>query len=429
MGEQTYQQVIAQRSKRYKFAVESRRRFAIVTYILYPLAALFYAIKNYRDHWAKNAAWCFIIFYGFTFVISSEEIDANRYRDIFLVMAEQELTATNFINLLYSEETNYVDIVQPLLSFVLSLFTDNYRVLFAVFGAFFGYFYTRNIWYLLERAGPRIRWGNLPYIITFAFIVGFWEINGFRFWTAAHVFFFGAFRYLVEGNRKGILIAIFSVFIHFSYAIPVLVLVGYAMLGNRTHLFFLFFVATFLLSEIDLGVVRTVLLTYLPSAFDLKVESYTSEHYAERVKASTVGLSWHAVYFKQVLKWVNTMFIFFIYFKGMRFIRSNKQLLAIFSFSLLFLGMGNIVSLVPSGERFLIVGYLFSMALIFLYMQHAPPSRLMSYVKLLALPALALYCIVNLRIGFDTIGIMTVIGNPLIAMFGNIDMPLIELIK
>jgi hypothetical protein len=44
-------------------------------------------------------------------------------------------------------------------------------------------------------------------------------------------------------------------------------------------------------------------------------------------------------------------------------------------------------------------------------------------------PTLLLLIIVSIRVGFDYLGIVTIIGNPFIAPFIEYDMPLIDLIK
>ena len=59
------------------------------------------------------------------------------------------------------------------------------------------------------------------YFAVFVIVLGFWKISGFRMWTAAHIFFFGASQYFLDNKKSGILIAAVSVLFHFSYMFPV----------------------------------------------------------------------------------------------------------------------------------------------------------------------------------------------------------------
>ena len=177
-----------------------QRKYSLILFLIWPFFSIIYAIRNYRAIWAKDLVWFFVIFFGFTLTIiladTEGQADSTRYRDKFVAMAGQQVNFDNISVLFYDEDSQVLDVIETIVIFTVSRFTGNYHVLFAVFGLIFGYFYSRNIWYLIDRAGKRIATENIPIILTFAFVVGFWEINGFRFWTATHIFLFGALPYL-----------------------------------------------------------------------------------------------------------------------------------------------------------------------------------------------------------------------------------------
>ena len=56
----------------------------------------------------------------------------------------------NIIGGLYGSQTT-VDIVQPLISFIVSRFTSHHSLLFASFAALFGFFYLKSINLLYKR--------------------------------------------------------------------------------------------------------------------------------------------------------------------------------------------------------------------------------------------------------------------------------------
>jgi hypothetical protein len=413
-----------------QYTLQSRNRiYIILIYILSPLLALLVAIKNYKSTWAKNIVWLFVAFYGYTMVISNEGIDANGYRDSFLQMAQSELTFEDFISQLYNENSSYVDIAQPLISYVVSIFTTNFKVLFLVYGLIFGFFYSRNIWYIIEKAGPKIRKETILFIFVFAFIIGFWQINGFRMWTAAHIFFYGAVQYIFDKKKKGFLIAALSIFVHFSFTLPVLLLILYTLVRNRTHLYFFTFIATFFISEINYGFVSEILANIIPDIFLGKVSGYTNEEYASQLKMTIQNTSWHAKYYSIALKWVIVTFLCIMYFRGLNYLKSYKALHALYSFTLLFLAVSNILSLMPSGGRFTTVANLFAITTIFIFLQNIRSGPLFNNVLKISIVPLLFYCVVALRLGFDTIGTVTLLGNPIISLFIDTDIALIDVIK
>jgi hypothetical protein len=140
-------------------------------------------------------------------------------------------------------------------------------------------------------------------------------------------------------------------------------------------------------------------------------------------------MRWYAKYYGRALSWAITGFLVIFYFKALPYLRKNKAYFSLFGFTLLFLGMANIASNVPSGGRFVAVASLFAVALIFLYLQHLPPLKIIKYYKPIANLAFLYYGIFALRLGADVIGVLAILGNPIIALFGNVDIALIQLLK
>jgi len=407
---------------------KSNNLTVILLFLLSPFVALLVALKKYKASWAKNVVWFFVAFYGFTFVIISDGRDSAAYRDQLIELHNTEITFRNFSQLLYSDESRYVDVAQPVITFVVSMFTSDYRVFFALFGFIFGYFYSRNIWFLIDKSEPYIKRENIPFIIAFAFVIGFWSLNGIRMWTAAHIFFFGASQYLVDNKQKGLLIAASSILMHYSFMLPVGLLLAFTLLQNRLNLYFIFYVSSFFLAELDLAFIRENLLAILPEAFHRRVMGYTNEAYADS-RAGRIR-TWHVAYYGMALRWVIIVFLSLVYYKVSSLLKnSNTSLQRLLGFSFLFLGVANIFSVVPSGGRFIAVAQLFALAAIYLYIQNTRERSIVNRMIPFAIPAILFYCIIAFRMSLDSIGVLAVIGNPLIAIFGNIDTPLIDFLK
>lgn len=401
--------------------------FALILFMLCPFLAFMQAFWYYRKPWAKNSVWLFTGFFGFTLVVT-EGKDASRYKDWFLLMGQQDSSLRSFLSALYSYETQFIDIIQPLISFLLSRVTSNPHILFAAFGLVFGYFYSRNIWYLLERAGHKIRLYNLSLIVTFVLLVGFWQINGFRFWTAAHVFLFGALPYLIEDKRKELWVTALSVLFHFSFMLPFIVFLMYIVLGNRLRLFFYFFLMSFFIYKIDFQIIRNVML-HLPGIFQERTEGYLSENYAETLQEHHFRMSWHAQYCGDALQLAVVALVIVTYFYRKDLITKNTWLVRLFSFSLIFNGIFNILGNVPSVGRFITLGNLFLFGFFFLYFQHDVNIRRNKIIMRFVLPAILFYCVVAIRSGFDFMSMSTVLGNPFTVMFGSSEKALMDFIK
>ena len=400
--------------------------YAYLLFILWPLLSFFIAFYEYRSTWAKNIVWLFVAFFGYTMVISHEGMDANRYRDQF-IEAAQSNTSTVVTPDLYAEDNEYLDILAPFLNIIISKFTENYKFLFLVYGLIFGYFFSRNLWLLLDRIRYRLTIISSLILFLFFLVNPIWNINGFRFWTAAQIFVYGTLLFVLEGKKAGLLIASTALFVHFSFMLPLIVLFSYSFLGNRITLYFYFFVFSLFITELNLEFVRDNL-GFLPTKYEHRIESYTSEEYVIKIKSRTEELVWYAKYKNMALKYSIYALLIALYWVGKPLIKSKKPIYVLLSFTLLFYGMANIVSLIPSGGRFISIASALSLAVIFLYTQNYFDKRIDLILKL-SIPALLLYIIVSIRMGFYTVGLTTILGNPLIALFMENDIALDQLIK
>jgi hypothetical protein len=414
--------------------LRSKRKSVVsewMLFLIHPVSALVLAFGNFRSSYAKNILWIFVVFYGFTMVISDEGMDANRYIDNLAALTSSKVTAKDFVDLLYQEETNYVDAAQPLITFLVSRLTMDPRILFATFGLVFGFFYSRNIWFLLERAGPSIKRSSLIIIFVFTIIVGFWQINGFRMWTAAHLFFFGAIQYLIDNKKSGIAIAAMSIFFHYSFIFPTALLLVFMVLPKKAPWFYWIFVITFFISEVNIPILTDKLTSILPGVFHQRIEGYTSDVYIEAVGVDVATRNWRYSFYSQSIKWVATGFLSVIYFFGMRFIKENKNFNTLFCFALVFIASVNMLSNIPSMSRFYSVAYLFIFAFLFLYLQHAPDFRLKKFILVITFPLLIFYSLGMINISFMTIGLVTIFGNPIFALlpFGAVDNAIISFLK
>jgi hypothetical protein len=389
---------------------------------------LIQAFKHYKEDWAKNSVWLFVVFYGYT-MYRPEIMDSSRYVTNLEDLYATPVSWNSFISNFYSEDSGTVDIYQPLVTYILSLFTKSGNILFAVFGITFGYFYSRNIWLLIDLTKKRkmdsIMWLLL---IAFACVIGFWDLNGVRMWTAAHIFFYGAFLLLVHEKKKGLLIAALSVLVHFSFVLPVGVLLLFYAVKIPWRVLYFFFLASFFISTLNIDVVRNKLETIVPEFLVPRVQSYTSDEYIEVVTENTAVSNWYINYYYVLIGWFLLFLFTIIYFSKRNLKSYSNSFYNLFGFSLLLLSVGNITSLLPSGGRYSLIAQLFGMALVYLF-YIINDDTVFKRRLLLFSPILILFIVISVRISFDTITFMTILTNPLLALIIDMPIPLINGIK
>lgn len=404
---------------------------ALFYFIVFPFYGLIQAIKNYQLPWAKNMVWLFVVFYGYT-MFRPEFADSTRYVQSLVNMYNNPRTWDAFILSFYSvDEDNQatVDIYQPLMTNFVSLFTDNGNILYAFFGLVYGFFFSRNIWFLIDEFKEQLQ-SKLIFILLIAFtsVIGFWELNGVRMWTAAQVFFYGAFLFLYQKKTKGMYFVLASVLIHFSFFLPVGLFLIYTIFRLPFKIMYIFFIASFFMSFFNVTTVSTFLTGVLPEVLLPRVKSYTNEEYIEGYEAFNQGGNWYILYFGKVLNYTIAFLITVIYFAKNQSYLKDKFFTRFASFSIFLLGASNLLSSLPSGERYLILAQFFGVAVTVLFFTK---YYSLNYKKAVAVvsPFLLFFIIISLRKSFDTVSVMTVFTNPFLASIIDTPIALIDLIK
>ncbi|MBX7046481.1 MAG: EpsG family protein [Ignavibacteria bacterium] len=406
-----------------------------IFFILSPFLTVLYSIKHYKRSFAKNIIWAFTIFYGYTFVIFNDEMDSMRYKEWFLKNVTDNLTFSQFLGTLYSVD-NFstgisIDIVEPLLSYLVAQFTSDFRFLFAAYGLIVGFFYSRNIWYVLERIDFSSKKMLFPLLLCFAVIAPIWDLNGFRFCSATHIFLYGSLPFLFERDMKKLIFCLLSCLVHFSFVFPVIILIVYMILGNRFFIYYMIFIASMFVTSVNIEAVNEIVANNFPEVFQVRTSGYTNVERAKELKedAASSNLNWYVKGHENVLKWLIIIFISVIFFRGKDFVRSHQNLLRLICFTLFLYGMSNVASLLPSGGRFIALSNLFAIVFIIFYVEIGPKETVLNKLIPLAVPMLWLFIIVRFRMSLDTFGVSTVLGNPIVIMFFQGDTALINLIK
>lgn len=397
---------------------QNNGRYAFLLFLVWPLLSLASSIKNYREPWAKNILWAFSAFYGFSFAVGAENSSADivRYIAHYESLAGMSLSFGEMIAELGIGED--IDILTDFIAVILSRFTDSSAVLTLVYGIIFGFFLSRNIWYILDRLEGKLKWITILLLVSFFLLNPIWNLNGFRMWTAAHIFLYGLFPFIFEQKKKSLLICAASIFVHFAFIVPVGIFLLYLILGNRTMIYFGFFVSTIFVAEIDLEVFNRLVEAYAPEALQEQTAGYRNEEYVEAFReGGSSELNWYVIWYGKAITWSIMGFLIMLFFWGRSVLKKNKRWLRLFCFTLLFYGFANILSSLPSGGRFVTVANMLALALVIPYIQNRDYSLVMTRFVYAATPALLLYILVAVRIGLYSVSATSILGNPIIAFF------------
>lgn len=395
---------------------------AIFYFILFPFLGLINAIRNYRSSWAKPTMIAFVAFFGLS-MVKSDTVDSTRYIQNLEMMYNSNKDFATIQAGFYSGEGGQADVYVTLVTFLFSMFTDNGNILFMFFGLVFGYFYVNNIWLVLNQSKGKLHWEQHLLLAAFSLVIGFWNINGVRMWTAAHVFFYGGFLYLFQDKKKGMLIAACSMLIHFSFILPFFLLVSYVLVRINYRFLYIFYIASFFIAELNIDFIRTTLENNMPEFMLPKVKTYFNDDYLEGYEEVTVAVNWYVLYYKKIITYFTVIFISIIFFKT----NPPEKIKKLLGFTLLFLSVANILSLLPSGARFLNVAFLFALAALFIIYSSVKDAFVAKSFRLLS-PLLILFCIISVRLSLDYFNVTT-LTNPVVVFLTDINEPLIDFIK
>jgi hypothetical protein len=384
----------------------------LVVALLWPFGALLAAFRYYRRPSSQVAVVAFSTFYGLTMVVVGDYVDSARYRAQFLSFRDATLgDLWRILTTLYTEQAEATDPILAILYFAVSRVTGDPRWLFAAFGLFFGYFYAKNIWLLIELAGTKIRLSALPFLVAFALIVPIFLINGFRMWTAAHIFFYAAMNVAVYRRPWYFAYAVLAALVHFSFLLPLVILAAFHALGRRDSIYIPLAIASAFARDLRLD----RLLGYadlLGPAIEMRARGYTSVAMFERVAGEAQYNAWFVLWKGDILVYALTLALALGMF---RYLHANSDRLGrLFSFCVLFLAVANFVSFVPSMGRFLTVWALLGTAYVFLVCQQSRKSLIPMHA--VALLPLVMYVVIEIRIGMEWTSALLLFSNPIVAI-------------
>lgn len=404
-------------------------------YLILPLGSLLLTLKNYRAPWAKNVFWAFCIFYGATFAISEETLKSTEQVDIVRYIAEvkelypQQLTFQDLGKLYLKNED--IDIFRLAINVAISRFTDESKVVLTIYALIFGFFYSRNIWYILNRIPGKLGL-DIILILACLFLVNpIWNLNGFRYYTAMHMFIYGALPYLFEKKKSGIFLAAISILMHFSFVLPVLILMIYSFIPKNATVFFAIYLVSIFTATLNIRAINERLEAIAPERFLERTKNYRSEERVELYREGNLSEQkgvWYAENYIVSLAWIVRVFFLLVFYRGFRYL-NHQKLKPFFVFCLIMGIVANIMATIPSGSRYMVFFMFFALSFLLIYF-NGYGKRLKSHtVYTLASLGTILFIVVSFRIGIYSASINTIVGNIVSALLVDYNVSLNDLIK
>ena len=187
-------------------------------------------------------------------------------------------------------------------------------------------------------------------------------MNGFRMWTAAHIFVYASLSFFIKERKlKYVYLIFLTPIVHYSFFVLVLLFCLHFFIRNKIDILFYFFITTILFVLIDLNFINNYLIDFLPTSIVESTEAYRVDK-RESIK------NWYVQLYIPLFKYALYFLLIYIYYFLRDSIYNSQKLTYLFSFSLLLASMSNIFSILPSGGRFFRISFMIIIFLIFYFM-------------------------------------------------------------
>jgi hypothetical protein len=380
---------------------DSYYRNYLLLFLLWPFIAFLTALLNYSHKESKKIVYIFLIYYGLTFVLGNAGNDAERYA--MQMQNYADLPFSDFFKIvggLYTSDTS-VDIIEPFISFIVSRISTYPGFLFSAYAALFGFFYLKSINLLHDLYKQKPGINALMFLILFIVIEPIWAINGFRMWTAAWIFFYGAYHVVLYRDPKYLILSMASSLVHFSFLSANGILIIYFIAGNRNIVYLPLALTSFILPKIIMPVFQSFF-GILGGALKNRAEMYSSEAVIQGRQAASEQVAWFMQMGNDLILYYLLLAIIVIQIKQRNLTKEPLEK-NLFSFMLLFLAFVNFAKEIPSfGGRFQIIFFMLATLYIFLYL-FKQNEHTINVLTLIGLFPICLYAAIAFRQGCDSI--------------------------
>lgn len=329
-------------------------------FLLNPILSLVFALLSLKTKSSYLLLFAFFVTFGFSYTVPDVRtekfnLDGVSYRNDFENYIN--ITSNTFFDSLgdYITLQGGLDFYKDAVCYIISRFTDNYHVMFFAVSVIFSFFCLKSLKYFVTN--ENFSNSIFCFILLYLFLANqIFNINNFRFYTAAWIAVFSLLKWLVDGKKYYILLLFVTPFFHGSFFLIPIISIVYLLFGKLYKYLSIIFVLSIVFSELSLEIFRNFI-EYMPaeSALVLKMSVYTDENYVSQINEGGSGFIWIVRLletFTRILINVLVLILIMNYDKHIKC--TNFQRL--FHFMLLILSFANFTMFIPStGNRFIIL--------------------------------------------------------------------------
>lgn len=377
--------------------------------------------------------WFLFTYYGMTFAISLEsaESDINRYIDYLNKLHDANLSFVQALqeHILLGEFDFYVLI----LTYFVSIFTDNYLFLTISFAFIFGFFLSRNLLLLLNHSNTKNSF-IVVLLFLFFFINPIFNINGVRYYTALQIFVYGFLSYFYSNNKRFLLLCLCTPLVHFSFYLAILFLIVAFLVKKRTHLLFYFFIMSVFASELlNNESISKFFSLFGISFFEERTIGYTDQEIINQyLDLNTTKVNWYIEYLNRVLSISLNLTIILIYYFKRKVLENKAFYENYWGISIALLGIGNFLSQHFVIGRFYYLGVLFILAFLIDFLsleENKDFYKRIGFTKMAIMIGFSFYIFIIFRNGLYSMSLSTVLFNPIVSLFIEKHISLNDIIK
>lgn len=343
---------------------------SVSLFMFSPVISFLVALTNIRSKSSMFVYLAFSMLFGYAISFSDTSADSYRYALFFTDFINSSKSYDFIIQSFINGELR--DVYRYVLSYFVSLFSENPKVLYAFAGLIYGCFSYKSLMIFMKNKGESFNKFTIILGLIFYTYISLSSINGFRFNTGALLFFCSIYYFFIENKNKWFLGFLISPLFHYGFLpiIPILIIMKffhnklYSFKGVKNILLLIFISSFFLSFMLSTNFINISFLTKsigLGGEIGARLDYVNSRDIVDlvenRSKNSTFltvnnfFLNWIKIYlFVSVLK-IN------IFFKK-RNIKLSKNNIKLFSFIIIFLSFCFIAESIPSGGRFMSFAYL-----------------------------------------------------------------------
>lgn len=404
-----------------------------ILFFIWPLVAVYRAIRNFRSKSARFVLVIFGIFYGYTF-IPIENSDADTYRERLQIYSDYSVTdyVTEVVEI-FSGRSEFVDFYSFHLLVFVNMLGGNSQLFYAMAAMVYYYLIVRFLAMIFDISTSST---NLLKIVSFVGIVFLVNlsagINGIRWPLALFTFVFGAAGYILKEQKKYLFLVLVAMFIHFALLYPLVIFSLFIMLKklNGKYLPLIITFSAFILVPFISSTFIDNIHLLGDGSIENQASGYlTNEQYKLSREEHLGDWNWY-LSFDRFSTYYYLLFSFLVIkLTRINVVQTRLTLSLELLFALFFVGSLIAEQLIDViSNRYYLVANAFGLLYLYFLADANQTNRILSLLGYLYLPIVLLHALIVLRADFYTVSPILIFGNPILAIFYRFEVDIQTLI-